>query len=466
MDIELATDASDEVPPDMVSQTQAVRRDRVAEIITHSEAVVQILGVPPRWMVRWCATAMVAVLCFLAALAWLIHYPDVVTGGVVITMPAPPAIVVAQTSGHLETMSARDGDIVARGTVLARIQNSADPDAVAHLAAALAYWQGDHGPSDTVIAMLARLPLGELQGDFAALARAHADYSWHLTADPIEAQMRALAGQRIPLRDRLESLRRQQALQGQEVQVAERAYARVRDMARHQDAAMPTVEERERSLLDAKRGLEGNQIDVANTQLDLDRIDQSLLDMSERDRQQRRDLLAAFHEAVTRLSGRLAAWERTYVLRAPITGKVSFAQFWTNSQFIQSGEAVMAIVPEGAQAPFGRVSLPINRAGSVHVGQPVFIRLDNYPGEQFGLLKGRVAAISRVPLAARFVLDVALPEGLTTTFGRHLVYQQEMQGQAQIVIEDLRVIDRIFYQARRLSAPRSGGSYDGSGGKS
>ena len=41
------------------------------------------------------------------------------------------------------------------------------------------------------------------------------------------------------------------------------------------------------------------------------------------------------------------------------------------------------------------------------------------------------------------------PSGVTA-FGEHLSYQQEMQGQAEIVVEDLRVIDRLLYQFRRL----------------
>ena len=159
--------------------------------------------------------------------------------------------------------------------------------------------------------------------------------------------------------------------------------------------------------------------------------------------------MVAWQEALKTLSGKLALWERTYVLRAPIAGKVSLSQFWTDSQFIRTGDDVMAIVPANSRDPIGRVSLPINRAGSVQIGQAVFIGLDNYPGEQFGLVRGRIIAISPVPLAGRYAVDVALVDGLATTSGRRLAYQQEMQGQAEIVVEDLRVIDRIFYQFRR-----------------
>ena len=448
MDIEPAAELSLLDFPELLVETSPAR-DRVAEIILHSEAVVQILGVPPRWLARWGATVMVGVVGFLIGLAWLIHYPEVVPGSVVITTPVPPATVVARASGHLETLTVRDGDTVQSGAVLARIHNSADPAAVTRLEVALTEWQANHGLSQNAIATFAALPLGELQGDYAAMARAYAAYDWHVTADPMGVQIRALSAQRAPLAERIEALQQQQVLLVRAVVVSQREYERAAELVRHQDASLLTLDDRERQVIDGKRALQGNLIELANTKLDSARIDQTITEMAVRDRQQRQDLMVAWQEALKTLSGKLALWERTYVLRAPIAGKVSLSQFWTDSQFIRTGDDVMAIVPANSRDPIGRVSLPINRAGSVQIGQAVFIGLDNYPGEQFGLVRGRIIAISPVPLAGRYAVDVALVDGLVTTSGRRLAYQQEMQGQAEIVVEDLRVIDRIFYQFRR-----------------
>src|SRR5438270_6579822 len=80
-------------------------RDRIAEIIQHSEPVVQILGVPPHWLARWGSLAMLCVVGLLVSLAWLIHYPDVVPASAVISTKLPPATVVVQASGHLEDLS-------------------------------------------------------------------------------------------------------------------------------------------------------------------------------------------------------------------------------------------------------------------------------------------------------------------------------------------------------------------------
>jgi multidrug resistance efflux pump len=425
-------------------------RDRIAEIIVHSEAVVQILGVPPHWLVRRGSTAMVGVVGLLVLLAWLIHYPDTVPAGAAITMKAPPALVVAQANGHLETLVVRDGDKVQGGEVLARVQNSLDPQAAAQLQAVLAGWHDDQLPPRQTIATLMALPLGELQGDCAAMARTYSDYTWHLSADPIGIQIRTLAAQRAPLEDRIASLQRQRVLMSEEVALAERGYQRMLPLTAQHEVSLVTLDDRQRIVLAAKRAVEGNVVDEANTRLELDKIDQAIVELNERDQQQRQDLMVALRQAVKTLGAKLATWDRTYVLRAPIAGRVSLSHFWTDSQFIHTGDEVMAIVPAEAQVPFARISLPISRAGLVKVGQTVFIRLDNYPGEQFGLLKGRVIEIAPVPLKARFAVTVALPDGLVTTFGRRLTYQQEMQGQAEIIAEDLRVIDRIFYQFRRL----------------
>jgi len=444
-------DVDVESPLGMTEEAPPVARDRIAEIVMHSEAVVQILGTPPNWLARWGACAMVCVVGFLVALAWLIHYPDVVHASVIVTTPLPPATVVAQASGHLETLMVRDGDSVARDAILGRLHSSSDPAAVTQLEAVLAEWRDGREPSDNAIAALTTLPLGELQGDYATMARAHAAYAWHLAVDPIGAQIPGLTAQRAPLFEKIESLKRQSVLLAQEAAMAEGGVARTVQLLKHNDASLETLDDRQRVVLGAKRALQGNLVDLANTQLELSRLDQTLIEMTMRDRQQRQDLLVTLQESVRTLGSRLAAWERTYVLRAPIAGTVSLSRFWTDSQFVRAGDEVMAIVPAEARTPIGRVSLPASRAGEVATGQTVFVSLDNYPAEQFGLLQGRVVAIAPVPLGARYSVEVSLPDGLTTTFGRRLTYQQEMQGQAEIVVEDLRVIDRLFQQFRRLT---------------
>ena len=94
--------------------------------------------------------------------------------------------------------------------------------------------------------------------------------------------------------------------------------------------------------------------------------------------------------------------------------------------------------------------LPQSGAGKVRTGQRVHIKLDNYPYNEFGLVDGYVETVSQISRENAFLLTVILPEGLTTSFQKKLEFKQEMQGIAEVVTEDLTLIDRLFYQFRSL----------------
>ncbi|MNL75900.1 hypothetical protein D3C87_2017790 [compost metagenome] len=48
------------------------------------------------------------------------------------------------------------------------------------------------------------------------------------------------------------------------------------------------------------------------------------------------------------------------------------------------------------------------------------------------------------------LLDVSLPNGLETSYKKQIVFQQEMKGTAEIVTEDLRLLERIMHQFRNI----------------
>jgi len=51
LDVDLAPELATQALPSLVPENTPPARDRIDEIILHSEAVVQILGVPPHWLV-------------------------------------------------------------------------------------------------------------------------------------------------------------------------------------------------------------------------------------------------------------------------------------------------------------------------------------------------------------------------------------------------------------------------------
>ena len=79
------------------------------------------------------------------------------------------------------------------------------------------------------------------------------------------------------------------------------------------------------------------------------------------------------------------------------------------------------------------------------------IRLANYPDREFGVIKGIIQAISLTPdKDGNLLINVSLPKGLETSYQKQIIFQQEMSGTADIVTEDLRLVERLLYQFRDI----------------
>jgi HlyD family secretion protein len=67
---------------------------------------------------------------------------------------------------------------------------------------------------------------------------------------------------------------------------------------------------------------------------------------------------------------------------------------------------------------------------------------------EYGMIKVEIAHISLVPIdkenQKNFILEVIFPDSLVTNYGKTLEFSQEMTGTAEIITEDLRLLDRFL----------------------
>lgn len=83
--------------------------------------------------------------------------------------------------------------------------------------------------------------------------------------------------------------------------------------------------------------------------------------------------------------------------------------------------------------------------GKIEIGQPVRIRLQAYPPTEYGLLRGRVEQLA--PVAGeigRYRVRIALPDSLRTSQNRAVRPIPQMDGIAEIVIAEQRLLKRLL----------------------
>ena len=92
----------------------------------------------------------------------------------------------------------------------------------------------------------------------------------------------------------------------------------------------------------------------------------------------------------------------------------------------------------------------MENSGKVKSGQNVNIKLSSFPYAEYGMLSGEVKSLSLVPDQGKYYVEIELTNGLNTNYNKQLPLLQEMTGTAEIITEDLRLIERIIAPIRSL----------------
>lgn len=161
-------------------------------------------------------------------------------------------------------------------------------------------------------------------------------------------------------------------------------------------------------------------------------------------------LSGTLDESFTNLKAQLKIWENNYLLISPVSGVVSFTKYWSENQSVNKDEPVLSIIPSEQGDYIGRIYLKMQRSGKVKPGQMVNIKLSSYPYMEYGMVRGIIKTKSLVPAGDAYVIEFELPEGLISLYGKKLEFTQNMQGTAEIITEDMRLLQKIVNPFRYL----------------
>lgn len=144
-------------------------------------------------------------------------------------------------------------------------------------------------------------------------------------------------------------------------------------------------------------------------------------------------------------------WKYRYIIESPVSGQLTFVKYWSENQSVANGDHIASIIPLGRTEVTGRMTVPSVCFGKVRAGQTVNVRLNGFPYMEYGMLRGIIRNISSVPDAGNgYIIDVTFPDGMITTYKKKIDLIQKMDGMAQIVTEDMKLIDRFVQPVRAL----------------
>ncbi len=433
-------------------QPNSVSRIEAESIELRSEDVQEIFGQMPNWTIRWGISIIFGIVGVLLLASWLVKYPDTLVSRAVITTQIPPVSMIARTEGRIQ-FYIKNNQHIYRGQYLAILENPANAQHVKHLSEKLSDLRKNLNTTDqSLLATLSfreNLNLGELQSPYIQLLISLKEYKRSRDLALHVKQIRSLQ-LRIQQYEKLtKQLEKQQILMAEEVELTRKRYFIDAQLLEEKVIADADFDRIKNTFLQAKRSFETTQSNIISNQILISQLESQITELQTNHIETEEKLHTAVEMAYKQLESQLEIWEQRYILKSPINGKVAFTKYWSNNQFITAGEEMLTIIPV-SQALFAQVQVPIKGSGKVEVGQSVNIKFDNYPSHEFGIVRGVVQSISLIPRNDQYTIQISLPKGLRTSYKKNLTFQQEMQGTAEIITKDLRLIERVFNQFRAL----------------
>ncbi|UOB17724.1 HlyD family secretion protein [Abyssalbus ytuae] len=422
-----------------------------SEIQIRSEEVQEILSYIPNWMIRWGNTLVLSLIIGLLLISWFVKYPDTIGAEIIITTLNPPQKIYANTSGQLDAILIEDNEIVEKNQILAIIENTANYEDVLLLKNLIDTLTIDYNNFYFPTNQLPLLFLGDVENDYALFERSYEEYILNKELKPYTNEFLANQISINEAKSRLNILLSQQNINKRELDLKKKDLERSESLYKKGVISTQEYDQKQLDYLQAERAFKNISTSISQLRETINNSQRQLRGTEIKKTQDENKAIKNVVQSYNQLKRSLKNWELKYVLKSSINGKVSFLSFWNENQNVNQDDLVFTIIPEGNHIFIGKIKAGAQNSGKIKIGQKVNIRLVNYPYAEFGMLEGKIKNISLVPdNEGNYLIDVKLPNKLITTYNQEIEFKQEMRGTVEIITEDLRLIERFFYQLKSV----------------
>lgn len=437
------------------SQTPAVNEDilqkipsETHEISQKSEEVQAIIDRMPTYWVKWVALCVGVLMGVIVLLGFLIQYPDTVDGQISVTATTAPVRLVANSNGRINLLKGNKAQLQ-KGDVIAYLESGANYKHilwVEHILNTL-----NENVSDKKISLPDTLILGEVSSAYNAFLLSYLQYKRVLTSDIYGTMCQNLQQQIHSDKSVIANLHNEMQLKKQILRTSANQLRKDSLLFVAKGISEQEYQQQRNthlSLQETLLNLQSNRLmkesEVSRNQFEIQRI---ILEETETKEKAYSDFITRKNE----LSNSINLWKERYLQYAPVAGELEFLGFWRDNSFVQAGQELFSVIPDKNNI-LGELMIPSFGAGKIEIGQTANVKINNYPYDEYGLMKGVVKSVSRITNKLKtqngdvdaYLVLISFPDGTITNFGKTLPLDFESKGTAEIITKRKRLIERLF----------------------
>ena len=419
-----------------------------------SDAVRDIIGKTPSWVIRWgtISVALVIVILIFGS-AWF-NYPDRLSSSITIMSSQPPVEIIARNDAYIEHLFVSDSQSVELGFVLAVLESSVDYKFVKQIEPeldSLSFWIENKQLSNLKqFTDSVRPQPGELKVYYSNLSGSIRSFLSFIELDKYAEKTKSVKHEIKDTHIHFDRLYKQRQLKKEELKLAKVQLDRQKSLLESGTISKADFESASQKYLSLNFEFEETRSGLSSYQIQLDKLESEILEYKILDTEERQNLINQVQSYLTDIKGAISEWEINYLLVSPVDGTVILTNYWAENQSLKAGDRVLTIIQSNSQELIGRLALPVAGSGKAKIGQKVLVRVNRFPYMEYGMLLGYIKNISLVSDQEYFSVEVDFPEGLLTSYGTELKLSQGMSGDAEIITENMSFLARIINPIRYL----------------
>ncbi len=414
-----------------------------------NEEIQEILGTPPRWILRFGTLIFFIVIVVLIWLSYWIQYPDVVVSEIIVSFNDPPSKLISPKSGYLNKLHAVHNQKVKKGQLLISYNSEANYQDVLSLYEKLLQVKQINQSSILSLSFSENYSIGELQKYLFQFLDKQNQYSLRVIGISEVTNKSDKQKQISSLENGIEystNLRDNLAVQIENTQIQLKNEEAMVKMDKLSQSELNKTRDK---LTVLSSNLNATEAEIKDKQFKISNLKSDLVNLSVSSEKGREVALSEMNAAFVQFKSNVSQWISAHLIISPTDGMVQVTnKFLKSGQYVNKDEPLLIIIPPQSNKMKGIMNVPFNESGNIKRNQLVLVRLNSYPSSKYGIIHGKVASSSSIALEEDEKLvspvTVYFENGLVTTTGYKVSTKKELSGMARIITQNKRFIQRLF----------------------
>ncbi len=426
------------------SSSESLQNTDWPELDVRSSEVQEIIGRPPHWLIRWGITFFFAVMGLIFLVSFIIKYPEVIEAPIRLTAIEAPQTLQSRIDGRIDHLLVENNEVIQQGEVIAWMESTADHEEVLQLSAivdSIHIWLLNNKYYKLETLNMAEFSnLGELQGSFQNFEQSRREFMAYQPGGIYKQRQKMLEQELVYNQQLLANLLTQKENLEQDYEIAESEFEIQKQLGENGFIAPIEKDRAKRELIAQRQSLQEFEASIINNQLSQSSKRQEIMELQ----RQSGDQSSEFLQDVNSMKSTIKDWNEQYFITAPFDGKVIFTGVIQENQLVNTGQELAYVKPDNVEF-FGEMPVAQQSFGKIEEGQKVLVRFNGYPYHEYGSVNGEIEYFSDIPVQdSLFFARVDFPEELTTNYDVEIPPVNGMAGQAEIITQDMRLIDRVY----------------------